>query len=315
MVKMSTHFEPGERAIPKYIWRDGEVINWEEATVHVFGINTIARSGIFEGIRAYWNAEEKQLFVKGLDSHINRLFNSARLQRMTIPFSKEEVTEGLLEVIRKNNFKENIYIRPNVYVYAPFGGESKTQIVITPFPRPSNLGEPHTIRMCVSSYRRISGEDMPPRAKAIGNYRQGQFIKPITKTGGWDEAILLTMQGKVSETTGANVGLIKDKKLITPALTEGVLPGVTRGIVLRLATDLGLETEERVVDRTELYLADEVFICGTGHGEVTPVVVVDDLTIGDGQAGPWVTKIRDLYHDIVRGNNTKYIDVVTAVYK
>lgn len=313
-MKMS-YFKENERSTPKYLWKNGKVVDWDSATVHVFCLNGIASSGIFEGIRAYWNEKKKQLYIKDVDSHITRLFNSAKLQRMTIPYSKEEVKQGIIDAIRKNGFKENIYIKPNVYVLAPFAEKKRTEIVLTPFPRPSHLGEDFTLKALFSSFRRISEDDMPPMAKAIGNYRQGRYVKPITIMGGWDEAFMLSSQGKVSECPGANLGFIKDGTLITPSLNQGVLKGVTRGIVLRIAKDIGLKIEERVVDRSELYLADEVFICGTGHGEVTPVVLVDDITIGDGKAGKYVTQIRNLYHDIVRGMKPKYMDLVTPVYK
>ena len=155
--------------------------------------------------------------------------------------------------------------------------------------------------------------DMPPVAKAIGNYRQGAFIRAITRAGRWDEVIMLTQQGKVSETTGANVGRMKDGKLITSSLIQGVLKGITRGIALKLALDIGLKTQEREFDISELYLADEVFICGTGHGEVTLVVAVDNIDIGE-EAGENVTKIRDLYFDVVSGKRHEYMDLLTPVY-
>ena len=308
-------------AAPKYAWKNGEFVAWETATVHVGWINSIAGSGVYEGIRGYWNKEAKQLYLNSLRAHIHRLFNSMKILRLEIPFSMEDLAKAIPKLVRTNSLKENIYVQPNVFRIAPpFGvlasGTPRTWITIIAFPRPSGLGEPHTRKVGVSSWIRPTDQMSPPRLKSIANLLNGGLAEAEMKQAGYEESIQLTVEGKVAEMgAGANICLVRDGTVISPSNTDSILEGVTKDIVFRIAEQsLGLKTSSREVDRTELYVADEVFTCGTGHAEVTPVVLVDGVKIGDGNPGPITTKIRNLYYDVVRGKIPEYMDMLTPVY-
>jgi len=306
---------------PKYAWKNGAFVDWESATVHVCCINGIASSGVYEGIRGYWNQEAKQLYLFGLKAHIRRLFNSMKILRLEIPFSKEDLEESIPELVRRNAYKENIYIQPNVFTYSPpFGalppGTPTTWITLIAFPRPSGLGELHTRKVGVSAWIRPTDQMSPPRLKSIANLLNGRLAETEMKQAGYEESIQLTIGGKVAEMgAGANICLVSEGTVITPSDRESILEGVTKDTIFRIAEQsLGLKTCAREVDRTELYVADEVFTCGTGHAEVTPVISVDGVPIGDGNPGETTTKVRNLYHDIVMGKVPGYKDLLTPVY-
>jgi branched-chain amino acid aminotransferase len=315
-----TRAEAGTPA-PEYAWKNGEFVQWETATVHVSWINPIAGSGVYEGIRGYWNAEAKQLYLNSLRAHIRRLCSSMKILRLEIPFSEEDLAKAIPELVRRNSFRECIYIQPNVFRIAPpFGvlppGTPSTWITIIAFPRPSGLGGPHTRKVGVSSWVRPTDQTSPPRLKSIANLLNGGLAETEMKQAGYEESIQLTLHGKVAEMgAGANICLVRDESVISPSNRQSILEGVTKDIVFRIAEhSLGLKTCAREVDRTELYVADEVFTCGTGHAEVTPVVSIDGIKVGDGNPGPITTKIRNLYHDLVMGKVPEYKDLVTPVY-
>lgn len=289
--------------------------------IHVYGIGGIAASAIYEGIRGYWNPEVKQLYINSLKSHVNRLFSSMKIMRLEIPFTKEEVEKAIPELVRSNSYKENVYVRPNVFRYRPPfqelpPGTPITWITMVVFPRPSGLAEPHTRRVGVSSWIRPTDQMSPPRIKSIANLLNGGFAEMEMRQASYEESIQLTIDGKVAEMgAGANLCLVKDETVITPANSQSILEGVTKDIVFRIAEQsLNIKTCAREVERTELYVADEVFTCGTGHAEITPVISIDGITIGDGNPCEITTKIRNLYHEIVMGKNPEYMDLLTPVY-
>lgn len=306
---------------PKYVWRNGVFEPWETLTVHLYNLDQIAASGIYEGIRGYWNEEVKQLYLFALKKHVRRLFNSMKILRLEVPFSTEDVEKAVAELVRRNSYRENVYIHPNVLRFTPPfevlpPGVPTTWITLMAFPRPSGLGEVHVRKVGVSSWIRPTDQMSPPRLKSIANLLNGGLAEMEMKQAGYEESIQLTLGGKVAEMgAGANMFLVRDGIVITPSNRESILEGVTRDTVLRIAEkSLGLRTSAREVDRTELYVADEVFTCGTGHAEITPVISVDGVQVGDGKPGPVAKRIRNTYHDVVMGKAPDYMDLLTPVY-
>jgi len=306
----------------KYVWMNGKIIEWDDATVHVSAPIVQYGAGVFEGIRGYWEPEENELNIFGLRKHINRLFKSAAFHRMKIPFSREDAESAIITIVKKNGFKEDVYIRPIVYR----GGEwslvalegTPTEISIFPIrtPRPERMKKmTDGIKCCVSSWRKISDSAMPPRIKTCGNYVGYLNVRMEAHLLGFDDAILLTANGKVSEATAANLFLRRGTILITPSVTEDIIEGVTRDLLITLAKEeLGMEVLERTVDKTELYYADEVFVCSTAV-EVTPVISIDHFTIGEGIPGEVTMKMLDLYFKVVIGKIPKYRNLLTPVYQ
>jgi len=306
---------------PKYAWKNGAFVDWESATVHVGYINGIAASGAYEGIRGYWNPDTQQLYLNSLRSHIHRLFNSIKILRLEIPYSSQDLMQAIPELVRKNSLREDIYIQPNVFALSPPlgvvpAGTPKTWLTLIAFPRPTGLKEAHLRKVGISSWIRPTDQMSPTRLKSIANLLNGRLAETEMKQAGYDESIQLTVDGKVAEMgAGANLCLIKDDTIITPSNRQSVLEGVTKDIVFRIAEKShGLKTEAREVDRTELYVADEVFTAGTGHAEITPVISIDGITIADGKAGTLTTKTRNTYYEVVTGMIPSYMDLLTPVY-
>jgi len=298
----------------KYAWMNGKIVNWKEAKVHISIPFVNMGIGVFEGIRAYWVAEEGQLYVFRLNDHIERLTQSAKILRMEMPFSKEEIAESVKQLLFHNEFREDVYCRVFVYLGGLWHTQEEVKSCMFAAPRPSRIrGEVTGIKCCVSSWRRIHDSVMPPRAKTCGNYVQWQLALSDARAAGFDNAILLTINGKVSEAPGANIFIVRDGKLITPSRTSEILEGITRDTIFKIGDKIGIEVEEREVDRTELYISDEVFLCGTG-AEITPVVSVDNIKIGDGQVGPISKQLSKFYLDIVTGKVSEFRSWLTAIY-
>lgn len=288
-----------------YVWWNGERVAWDDATVHVTDLGWSTVGAVFEGIRAYWNAEQEELYVFRLKEHMDRLADSMKLVRLDERWSMEELTAETLELLRANDTREDTYVRPLAYR----GGEAKgfsaiggtTQILINTHPSASHLKSGKALHAGISSWRRISENVMPPRIKNLSNYRNGQLANMEAANSGYDIALILNEQGKVAEGGGACVAHIKGNKFITPDKTQSILESITRDALMQLARDeMGLEVEERAVDRTELYIADEVFMMGTAF-EITPIVSVDRYQVGNGEIGPVTRKLEDLLDDAFRG--------------
>ena len=303
---------------PTYVWWDGDLVRWEDATVHVTDLAWSAVGAVFEGIRAYWNEDQEELYVFRLKEHMQRLKESSRMVRLPISQSVDELVQITVDMLKANDIREDTYIFPLVYgadaESSRFDPNSlKSAMTIRTRPMPSHLGTGFVQNARVSTWTRISDTVMPPRVKNISNYRNGQLATHEVRNDGYDVAFMLNPQGKISEAPGACIAMIANGKMITPDITSGILESITRDAVITLAREeLGLEVIERPVDRTELYLADEVFTCGTA-AEVTPVVSVDKYPVGDGQIGPITSQLEKLLDDIMRGRNEKYASWVTAV--
>ncbi|MFC2040885.1 branched-chain amino acid transaminase [Chloroflexota bacterium] len=313
-------FPPNYKSPAKYAWLDGEFVPWLEAKVHVRTVAFIHGANVFEGVRAYWNKEQEELYILKLHEHMDRLFQSMKMLRLTISFSKEELSNALVELIVKNEFKEDVHARPTAY----FGlGEINTVdpnrvymgACITADPRAPRTVLKTGINCCVSSWERISDRTLPPRIKASANYLNGRLAHVQARVDGYDYPIFLNHEGRVTEGTAACVMLVRNGVVITPSVTSNILESITRASLLKLfREELGVEAIEREVDRTELYIADEIFTCGT-NSEITPVVSVDRIPVADGKPGRLTCQMQDLYFDIVRGNNKKYMNWLTPVYK
>lgn len=302
----------------KYVWWQGKQTPWEDATVHVTDMAWSAMGAVFEGIRAYWNEEREELFVFRLREHMNRLKDSAKMVHLPIEESVDDLIGITLDLLRANETREDTYIFPFVYLadaHANRFDPSKMSgsLMVQTRPMPSHLGTGMQQRAKTSSWTRISDNVMPPRVKNISNYRNGQLATHEVKLDGYDVALLLNPQGKVAEAPGACVAFVKGSKLITPDVSSGILESITRDALLTLAhEDLGLAVVERQVDRTELYTADEIFLCGTA-AEISPIVEIDRYQVGDGNIGPMTARLEGLFIDVLRGDEQKRDDWLTLV--
>jgi branched-chain amino acid aminotransferase len=274
-------------------------------------------TGCFEGIRGYWNPATHEVYLFRLREHFERLHCSCRIMNIALPLSVDELMELACELIRRNGFRENCYIRPFAYKADEVIGvklhdltDHFTMIANTMGDYVATTG----LRCGVSSWRRIDDNMIPARAKVSGAYVNSALAKTEALQNGFDEAIMLTSEGHVSEGSAENIFLVVGNELITPPPSENILVGVTRDTVMELARrELGRITRERVIDRTELYVADEIFLCGTG-AQLAPVIEVDHRVVRTGKIGPIAGEIQRLYADVVRGMRSEYMSWCTPVY-
>ena len=300
-----------------YAFFEGKFVPFAEAKVSVMTHSFNYGTGCFEGIRAYWNEEEEQLYVFQMRPHYERLHRSCRILRMTPPYSVDEMCDLTVELLRRNGLRTDTYIRPIVYKSSPVIGvrlhgiDDGFTIFTSPFGK--YLDPEKGSRCCVSSWRRIDDNSIPARAKVVGGYIDSALAKTDAVENGFDEAIMLTNEGHVSEGSGENIFLVIDGKLVTPGSSENILVGITRNTIIQIAqAELGIPTIERNIDRSELYSAEECFMTGTA-AEVTPVVEIDRRPVGSGGIGPITAKLQRLYMDIARGIDKRYISLCTPV--
>jgi len=311
---------PADRATRRdqsWVFFNGETVRYSEAKVGLLTHGLNYGTGCFEGIRAYWNEEHEQLFVVRLPEHYERLRQSAHTLQMKIPWSTEELCTITRDLLRRNGYHEDSYVRPIVFKSAEEIGvklhDVPESIGIVTAPMGPYVGT-DGIRCMVSSWRRVDDTMAPARTKCTGIYVNSALAKSEALQAGFDEAILLTYDGHVCEGSGENIFMVRHGQLITPPLTDNILEGITRASIIHLAREeLGLDVVERSVDRTELYIADEVFLCGTG-AQVAPVIEVDRRSIGDGEPGPISLRVQDLYLEVMTGRSQKYAEWLTPVY-
>lgn len=303
---------------PKYVFFKGDFVPFEEARVGVMTHGLNYGTGCFEGIRGYWNAEQNQLFVLKMQPHFERIHQSARILYMKLDYSVDELCDITLELIRRNEFKQDVYIRPLLYMADELIGVRLHKLTadFTMFATPmGDYIDTTGIKVGVSSWRRLDDNAVPARAKITGAYINSALAKTEAYHNGFDDAIFLNADGHVSEGSAMNLFLVRNGRLITPGVQHNILEGVTRHAVMKIAKEeLGIDTEERSVDRTELYIADEMFLCGTG-AQISPVVSIDMRAVGGtGLIGPVTRQIADIYNRAVRGNYPRFADWVTPVY-
>lgn len=291
------------------IWLDGQIVDWRDAKIHVLTHTLHYGCGAFEGVRAYETVDGTAIFR--LHDHTKRLFNSAKILRMQMPFTQNEINEAQKEIIRLNNLK-SCYIRPLVWVGSESLGVSarnnSIHVMIAPWSWGAYLGEDGMtkgIRVMVSSFTRHHVNITMTKAKSVSNYTNSILANREATDNGFDEAVMLDSLGHVSEGSGENIFLVRDGVLYTPGLSSGALDGITRNTVICLANDQGYQVVERSITRDELYIADEVFFTGTA-AEVTPIREVDRIQIGQGYRGPITEKIQKAFFDVVAGKNEKY---------
>jgi branched-chain amino acid aminotransferase len=302
----------------KYVWIDGELVPWDQATVHVTKLGWSTMGAVFEGISAYWNPEQEQLYGLQFAEHYARFLNSMKLMRMETRFSVGDLVQASIDLLRAEEVREDVRIRPLAYHSEGtwFGTllDSPTSIVISVAPFTSGLGTGQRLRACVSSWDRISDNQLSPRIKCISNYQNSRMALIEATLRGYDQPIILNSQGKVTEGPASCLFIVRNGVAITPSITSGILESITRQSILQICREvLGIPTQEREIDRTELYIADEVFFCGTG-AEIRSVVSVDDYVIGSGEIGPITSAIESYYHDIVRGRENRYAHWRVAIY-
>lgn len=301
----------------EFYFMNGEFVDASKAMIPVRTHAFLYGTAVFEGIRGYWNEEEKQLYVFRAPEHYERLIRSGKIMYMESPYTVEEYCEITRNLLKKNGYKENCYMRPNLYKSAQKVGpglyENPDSFMIISNKMGDYIDTSKGLRVCVSSWRRNSDNAIPPRAKVAGGYANAALIKTDAHIAGYDDAVVLDEAGKVTEGSAMNLFLIQDGKLVTTKTTDDILVGVTRNTIIELAKDLGIPVEERAIDRTELYISDEAFYCGTG-AQVSPIVEVDGRKLGDGKVGPIATDLQKLYFDVVCGRVPKYKKWCMPVY-
>jgi branched-chain amino acid aminotransferase len=293
----------------KFVWHNGKVIPWEEATIHVMTHVVHYGSSVFEGIRCYETKRGSAIFR--LNEHIERLLNSGYIYRMKVPYSKAELIEACKQMVAVNEF-QHCYLRPLVFRgYGTFG--------VDPFPAPietyvcswiwgkylGNEALEQGIDVCVSSWTRIAPNTLPAMAKAGANYMNSQLIKMEAKINGYVEGIALDVNGFIAEGSGENLFLVKDGKIFTPPLTSTVLQGITRDTVMKMAESFGMPVIEKTLPREMLYLADELFFTGTA-AEITPIRSVDKIQIGEGKRGPITKQLQDKFFSIIEDGEDEF---------
>lgn len=298
-----------------FVWFDGQYLKWEEAKVPIFVHALHYGTAVFEGIRAY--PSNDNLYIFRLKEHMDRLRKSANVYSFTTKFSTDELCKAAVDLIRKNGIRESCYIRPLTFVgmhgidlNVTKNSPTHTTIIIFPF---AKYFKGDGISACISSWRRIDDESIPPMAKASGNYLNSVLATQECRRNGYDESILLDRNGCVSEASGENIFVVRNGKLHTPQLSDSILEGITRNTAITIAGELGYDVVERPISRTELYLADEIFLTGTA-AEIIAITKIDGNTIGNGREGTMTKSIRENYERIVIGKSEKFMGWLTPTW-
>ena len=299
----------------EYVWMDGEFVPWDKATVHVFTHALHYGSGVFEGIRAYKAGGDVLVFR--LDDHIRRLFDSAKIYGFDMPYNMQAIHDAVLELIRKNQFHSSLYIRPIVFKgVAGISLDARsipTSVSIIAFPYEKYFDSTKQgLDICVSTWRRLGEPAVPAIAKACGHYVNSVLARTEAAEAGFDEALFLDNEGNVSEGTGENIFMVRDKRIFTPTVASNILNGITRQTIIDIINDRNMAFSERSMARAELYACEEAFFTGTA-AEVAPILSVDRRPIGN-QPGPVTMELQREYAKVVTGANAKYSKYLASVY-
>jgi branched-chain amino acid aminotransferase len=298
------------------IWMNGKLVPAAEAVLPVNSAAVFYATNVFEGLRAYWNEGEEELYCFRLDAHFARLRESMKMMRFTVPYGDADLYAAVRDVLAGNQVREDIHMHLVAYVVgAGMDAVTPTGLYINPRRR-GRLSESEGLRCCVSSWARTSDNAIPIRLKCGANYQNGRLALLQAKADGYDAPIFLNQRGKVAEGTGATFFMVRKGKLVTPPISSDILESITRTTLIEdLAPDvLGLEVVERDIDRTELYVAEEAFFCGSGY-EITPIVSIDRFPLGDGHVGSITQKLLTAYMNTVRGIDKRHPEWRTAVYR
>ena len=306
-------------ALPNYAFFKGKIVPYGEAKVGILTHTIQYGTGIFGGIRGFWNEDEQQLFVFRPADHIRRFLNSAKVLNMNLPYSEDDLRKALFELLRTEDLRTNCYIRPLAYFSDEIIGvrlhNLTPEVAIVALPFGSYVDNEEGLHVTVSSWRRIDDNMIPARGKVTGAYINSALIKTDAQRAGFDEALVLNQDGHLSEGSAANTIFIRDGVACTPPVTDNILEGITRRTVMQLLRDeLNVEVVERRIDRTEIYLCEEVFFCGTGV-QVAAITRIDHRPVGTGRMGPITQKLRKLYFAVVSGRVPKYLDWCAPVYQ
>jgi branched-chain amino acid aminotransferase len=304
--------------MPPYAYFRKQFVPLAEAKISILTHALHYGTACFEGIRGNWNDEQEQLFLFRIKEHYARMLKGCRILKMNIPYSADEMCQLTVKLVEKSGYREDVYIRPLAYKSSEAIGvrlhDLEDDFLIIVATLPAYLDADEGVRCCTSSWRRVDDTMIPARGKITGIYVNSALAKTEANERGFDEAILLNHDGHVSEGSGENIFLVLEGKLVTPPSSDNILLGVTRDTIIQLArNELGIETLEMSVDRTELYLADEVFFTGTA-AHVSPVLEIDHRPVGNGKVGKVTRELQRLYFDVIKGKNPKYIDWCTPAY-
>ena len=305
--------------LPNYAYFEGKIVPYSEAKVGVATHALNYGTGAFAGLRAYWNEEESQLFIFRPFNHFTRFLNSAKLLLMDLGVNQEQLTKITVDLLRTEGYKQNVYIRPLAYKSDELIGvrlhDLKESFTIFAIPFDRYVKNDESAHVTFSSWRRVDDNMIPARGKITGTYINSAFIKTDANNSGFDEALVLNVDGHLSEGSAMNFFMVRDGLLLTPPVTDNILEGITRKTIIELAqAELGLEVVERSIDRTEVYLADEIFLTGTA-AQVTAVTKVDHRVIGSGVMGPITTQLKSIFANVVRGKEAKYRHWTHPVYE
>ncbi|MDC0531378.1 branched-chain-amino-acid transaminase [Alphaproteobacteria bacterium] len=299
----------------KLVTINGNLMPLKDAKVSITAPGLSYAALVFEGIRAYWNEEHKQLYIFRLEAHLYRFINSMKLLKFIDYPNISSIKADILKNIQANNYKEDIYIRLQGYIdeWGEMAVRTPVSTSIVSYPRPRAIAFTEGKKFTVSSWQRLDDNASPPRIKASANYLNSRLASIQAKESGYDGGIMLGANGKVSEGPGGCIFLIRNGNLITPSITSGILESITRDSILEIAETLKLNFETRDVDRTELYIADEIFYCGTGQ-EIMPILSVDKMLAGDGMPGKITKMLQNEFTEIVRGNNPNFKNWISSTY-
>jgi branched-chain amino acid aminotransferase len=295
---------------------EGNFVPMRDAKVSIMTHAFMYGTATFEGIRAYWNAEQGKLYGVKIREHVERIRQSCRILMMDNVPSVDELVGLIVETIRRNDFREDAYIRPSFYKSTRAIGvrlhhlDNELYIISVPFG--NYIDTDAGVRVMTSSWRRNADEALPARGKIVGGYVNMAFQKSEAELNGYDEAVVLTADGHVNEASAANLFMVRDGVAVTPPVTDDILEGVTRKALLELLRNEKIPVEVRSIDRSELYVADEMFLCGTGV-QISPVIEIDHRPVGSGQVGPIASLVRQRYFDAVRGRLPEYQHWVTEI--
>jgi branched-chain amino acid aminotransferase len=305
--------------LPKYAYFNGSIIPYDDAKIGVLNHTFNYGTGAFAGVRGYWNQQDEELYLFRTKDHFKRLLNSAKLLRMEFDLSPDDLTRVTIELLQKEGLRQDVYIRPLIYFSDETIGvrlhDLDPAITMAAIPFDKYVSNDESAHVTISSWRRVDDNMVPARGKITGAYINTALIKTDAKKAGFDEALVLNMDGHLSEGSAMNFFMMRDGALITSPVTDNILEGITRRTIMELAREeLGLEVVERSVDRTEIYLCDELILTGTA-AQVTAATQVDHRKIGDGKLGPVAAQLRQLYDDVVRGKMEKYRHWNTPVFE
>ncbi|NLY18949.1 MAG: branched-chain amino acid transaminase [Clostridiaceae bacterium] len=300
----------------RLIWLNGEIVHVKDAKINVLSPTSQFGLNVFEGIPCYWNEEQQKLYAFRLDAHYKRLQQSAKLLEIECPYSPEEMKRALIEVVNANEYHEDISVRQTLFVdgFGSWSSKNPVGMFIAPIPRKRTSAEYNKegLNCCISSWQRIDDISLSPRIKCGANYINSRMAQLEALRNGYDTTIILNSRGKVSEGPGSCLFIVRDGKLATPLITDSVLESITRDTVIKIAHKMGIVVKERTIDRTELYMCDEIFLCGSAM-EIKPVLSVDKHIVGSGECGEITNRFRNVYLKIVRGQssfNNSWLDII-----